>query len=142
MSEGPELRYTSDVADPEVYPFVAEGFSEAAQEGLSDPLWAMGPVEKDQAIYVIQNEEVLSCLVYRADTAGYVRLVMIYTEPSSRRKGHATALINDLFKRFGPTRFRVACSSTNIPFIKLMEAVGIFCVSYIFEGEGDVGAEA
>lgn len=96
MQEATGVRYSDKVSTSPAFALVVEGYNYLVQENLIDQ-YGKGVQWHDRVLYVQQDGEILSCLVFQHSPAQAAFVVRVaYTEPSSRKKGHFKALWNEL----------------------------------------------
>ena len=118
------------------FQLISEGMNYLVQEGLHP-----GPElllqETDQAIWAQEGGEVLGVIVFRyRPNVPMMQVVLSYVEPSSRRNGLYTRLMNALVKRAEEERIvsiLSTVSTVNASMLKLMQKMGRAPTAVLYE---------
>jgi GNAT superfamily N-acetyltransferase len=121
------IRQAASVVSSPAFPLISEGMNFLVQEGLhcgNEHILH----ETDQAIWAEEDGEVLGVIVFRYKVASSaIQIVLSYVEPSSRRNGLYTRLMNALVARAEEqsiVRILSTVSTVNAAMIKLMQKMG------------------
>jgi L-amino acid N-acyltransferase YncA len=131
-----DIRQAANVVSSPAFPLISEGMNYLAQEGLhcgSEHILH----ETDQAIWAEEDGEVLGVIVFRYRmNAPVMQIVLSYVEPSSRRNGLYTSLMNALVKRAeeeGIASIHSIVSTLNAAMLKLMQRMGRAPTAALYE---------
>jgi GNAT superfamily N-acetyltransferase len=131
-----DIRQAASVVSSPAFPLISEGMNYLVQEGLhcgSDHILH----ETDQAIWAEEDGEVLGVIVFRCKVAASsIQIVLSYVEPSSRRNGLYSSLMNALVKRAEEERIvsiLSTVSTANAAMIKLMQKMGRAPTAVLYE---------
>ena len=127
---------TANVVSSPAFQLISEGMNYLVQEGLHSGHEFLLQ-ETDSAIWAEEEGEALGVIVFRYKmSAPAMQVVLSYVEPSSRRNGLYTRLMNALVKRAEEQRIvsiLSTVSTVNASMLKLMQKMGRAPTAVLYE---------